>query len=114
MSSKQIDREDITASLVSRLVATQFPQWGHLPVRPVAVSGWDNRTFHLGDEMSVRLPSAERYAAQVVKEHRWLPRLATRPLPSRMPLFLHPGRPSSGVSYSMASPKGQGQAVMNR
>ncbi len=93
MSSKQIDREDITASLVSRLVATQFPQWGHLPVRPVAVSGWDNRTFHLGVEMSVRLPSAEGYAAQVEKEHRWLPRLAPHlPLPIPVPLAM--GRPT--------------------
>lgn len=90
--SPPIERDDIDAALVSRLVANQFPQWAHLPVRPVAVSGWDNRTF-LGDEMSVRLPSAEGYVAQVEKEHRWLPRLAPHlPLPIPVPLAM--GQPT--------------------
>jgi aminoglycoside phosphotransferase (APT) family kinase protein len=39
--------------------------------------------------MSVRLPSAERYVAQVEKEHRWLPYLAPLlPLPIPVPLAL--------------------------
>ncbi|MDQ3656808.1 MAG: phosphotransferase, partial [Chloroflexota bacterium] len=89
MPATHIGRDDIDTALVGRLVATQFPQWAHLPVRPVAVSGWDNRTFHLGNEMSVRLPSAEGYATQVEKEHRWLPRLAPHlPLPIPIPLAL--------------------------
>jgi len=66
----------ISDTLVCRLVATQFPQWKNLPVQPVAKSGWDNRTFHLGQHMLVRLPSAAEYALQVEKEQRWLPRLA--------------------------------------
>ena len=65
-----------SAERVRRLVAAQFPHYAHLPVTPVARSGWDNRTFHLGDDLSIRLPSAARYAAQVEKEHRWLPHLA--------------------------------------
>ncbi len=92
MNKVRIDREDITASLVSRLVAAQLPQWADLPVRPVDSSGWDNRTFHLGDEMSVRLPSAEGYAAQVAKEHRWLPRLGPH-LPLQIPVPLAMGVP---------------------
>ncbi len=47
------------ADLVRRLVAAQFPQWADLPVEPVVPGGHDNRTFRLGDELSVRLPSAE-------------------------------------------------------
>ncbi|MGG2476391.1 phosphotransferase, partial [Rhizobium sp. BR5] len=43
---------------------------------PVELSGWDNRSFRLGDDMLIRLPSAARYVAQVEKEHRWLPVLA--------------------------------------
>jgi aminoglycoside phosphotransferase (APT) family kinase protein len=42
---------------VRRLVAGQFPQWADLPVERVANGGWDNWTFHLGSEMSVRLPA---------------------------------------------------------
>ena len=77
----------IDAALVRRLVAEQFPQWAGLAVTPVACSGWDNRTFHLGAQMSVRLPSAEHYAPAVVKEQRWLPWLAPQlPLPIPQPL----------------------------
>jgi aminoglycoside phosphotransferase (APT) family kinase protein len=73
-------------------VARQFPQWAELPVRPVALSGWDNHTFHLGSAMKIRLPSAERYVAQVVKENRFLPLLAPQlPLPIPAPLAVgHP------------------------
>ena len=82
-----IERVNIDVPLVKRLVATQFPEWAHLAVRPVALGGWDNRTFHLGDEMSVRLPSAASYSQQVKKEQHWLPRLAPHlPLPIPDPL----------------------------
>jgi aminoglycoside phosphotransferase (APT) family kinase protein len=77
----------IDAALVTRLIARQFPRWADLPVRPVDAGGWDNRTFRLGDDMSVRLPSAAAYAAQVDKEQVWLPRLAPQlPLPIPRPL----------------------------
>ncbi len=62
--------------LAAALIAEQFPQWVHLPVTPVATSGWDNRTFHLGEEMLIRLPSSPDYAGQVLKEQQWLPHLA--------------------------------------
>jgi aminoglycoside phosphotransferase (APT) family kinase protein len=88
----------IDTDLVRRLVATQFPQWRHLPVSPVASGGWDNRTFHLGDEMTVRLPSAAAYVLQVEKEHRWLPRLAPLlPLPIPVPLAM--GEPAEGYPW---------------
>lgn len=51
--------------------------------------GWDNRTFRLGDDMLVRLPSARFYAPQVEKEHRWLPILAPQlPLPIPRPIAM--------------------------
>ena len=65
----------IDDALVRHLVATQFPQWKDLPIWPVSVGGWDNRTFHLGQHMLVRMPSAADYALQVEKEQRWLPKL---------------------------------------
>jgi aminoglycoside phosphotransferase (APT) family kinase protein len=64
----------------------------------VAGGGWDNRTFRLGEEMLVRLPSAERYVAQVAKEQFWLPRLAPRlPLPIPAPLAM--GAPGEGYPW---------------
>jgi aminoglycoside phosphotransferase (APT) family kinase protein len=48
--------------------------------------------------MSVRLPSAERYVAQVEKEHRYLPALGPRlPLPIPVPLGL--GKPGEGYPW---------------
>jgi aminoglycoside phosphotransferase (APT) family kinase protein len=88
-TSMSTDRMDIDVALVRRLISTQFPRWADLPIRPCEPGGWDNRTFHLGDHMTVRLPSAERYVAQVEKEHRWLPKLAPLlPLPIPVPLAL--------------------------
>nr|QQZ49180.1 phosphotransferase [Phenylobacterium glaciei] len=60
--------------------------------------GKNNTTFHLGDEMSVRLPSARHYVAQVEKEQAWLPRLAPQlPLPIPEPVGL--GAPGEGYPW---------------
>ncbi|MEM9082489.1 MAG: aminoglycoside phosphotransferase family protein [Planctomycetota bacterium] len=89
---------DIDASLVRRLIAEQFPQWSQFTVRPVEVGGWDNRTFHLGEGMSVRLPSAERYADKVKKETQWLPVLRDHlPLPIPQPIAV--GSPGCGYPW---------------
>jgi aminoglycoside phosphotransferase (APT) family kinase protein len=89
---------EINVSLVKQLVAEQFPEWTQLPIEPVELSGWDNRTFHLGQKMMVRLPSAEGYTPQVEKEHRWLPRLAQHlPLPVPKPVAM--GKPSKDYPW---------------
>jgi len=89
---------DIDAGLVSALVAEQFPDLADLPVRPVARQGWDNRTFRLGDELSVRLPSAEGYAAAVEKEERALRFLDGR-LPVAVPGVVAIGAPGRGYPF---------------
>ncbi|MGN4422316.1 aminoglycoside phosphotransferase family protein [Bacillus cereus group sp. MYBK30-1] len=66
----------INTELVKRLVQEQFPEWAHLEIKPVKFSGHDNRTFHLGKQMSVRLPSDAAYVPQVEKENKWLPILS--------------------------------------
>jgi aminoglycoside phosphotransferase (APT) family kinase protein len=90
---------DIEEELVTALVADQFPQWGDLPVRAVPRQGWDNRTFRLGEELCVRLPSAEGYAAAVAKEERAL-RFLTGRLPVAVPEVLALGEP--GCGYPLA------------
>jgi aminoglycoside phosphotransferase (APT) family kinase protein len=62
-------------------------------VTRVEFDGWDNTTFRLGEEMSVRLPSGDGYTAQVAKEQQWLPVLAGQ-LPLRIPQPLAEGEPS--------------------
>jgi aminoglycoside phosphotransferase (APT) family kinase protein len=90
-----VEKAAITPELVSRLVAAQFPRWADLPVTPVELDGWDNTTFRLGEDLAVRLPSADWYVAQVDKEHRWLPILAPE-LPLPIPWPLAKGIPGSG------------------
>ena len=93
------DKPEITLSLVSKLIAEQFPQWVHLSIRPVKVSGWDNRTFHLGEKMLIRLPSAQGYAPQAQKEQKWLPRLASQ-LSIPIPELLAVGEPSKHYPWN--------------
>lgn len=89
---------EITEGFVKNLIEEQFPQYAHLPVKTVPVQGWDNRTFRLGEEMLVRLPSAGKYMRQIKKEHKWLPKLASNlPLPIPVPLAL--GKPSKDYPW---------------
>jgi aminoglycoside phosphotransferase (APT) family kinase protein len=88
----------IDVALIQKLIATQFPKWRHLAISPVAQTGWDNRTFHLGKEMTVRMPSAADYALQVDKEQRWLPKLAPL-LPLTIPTPIAIGRPDEDYPW---------------
>ncbi|MEU8203384.1 aminoglycoside phosphotransferase family protein [Streptosporangium sp. NPDC049046] len=100
VESRSIDgRAGIDAGLVRRLVAAQFPRWSSLPVTPVEVDGWDNRTYRLGDEMTARLPTAAGYAPAVDKEDRWLPVLAPS-LPVDIPVPLAKGVPGEGYPFN--------------
>jgi aminoglycoside phosphotransferase (APT) family kinase protein len=91
-------RLTLDVETVSHLVAEQFPQWSHRSITPVRHPGWDNFTFHLGDDLLLRLPSAAEYSLAVAKEHRWLPELAARlPIPIPVPLGL--GRPGAGYPF---------------
>jgi aminoglycoside phosphotransferase (APT) family kinase protein len=93
-----LDRAAIDVSLARRLVDSQFPQWSDLPIAAVASDGWDNRSFRLGSELTVRLPSGNWYAQQVEKEQRWLPVIAPQvPLP--IPTPVAKGMPDDGFPY---------------
>ena len=92
-------RAGIDAGLVKRLVKAQFPQWSELAVEPVKVDGWDNRTYRLGEELTVRLPTAAAYAPAVDKEDEWLPRLAPH-LPVAVPEPVGKGVPGEGYVFN--------------
>jgi aminoglycoside phosphotransferase (APT) family kinase protein len=94
-------RAGISAELVERLIAEQFPQWAGLPVTPVKVDGWDNRTYRLGSELTARLPTHESYTAAVHKEHQWLPILAPS-LPVPIPEAVAKGEPGQGYPHHWA------------
>lgn len=76
---------DIPLPLVQKLIQTQFPAFASLAIQPVMVQGHDNRTFRLGTDLLVRLPTAHAYALKVPKEQQILPFLAkhlTVPIPT--------------------------------
>lgn len=98
MTAPTFAAASIDAPLVRRLIAAQFPDWSDLEVRPIEPGGWDNRTFRLGETMTVRLPSAEHYVRQVEKEQHWLPRLAPH-LPLPIPAPLEKGAPAEGFPW---------------
>lgn len=94
-----MDRHAIDVRLVRGLIHDQFPHWADLPVVPVLPGGNDNRTFRLGDVLSVRMPSAAGYAASVEKEQRWLPVIARHvPLPVPEPIAV--GAPGRGYEFA--------------
>ena len=83
---------------VRRLIESQFPEWSDVPITPAEPQGWDNRSFRLGEELVVRLPSDEAYAAQVEKEQHWLPILGPQ-LPLPIPTPVAKGEPDPGFPY---------------
>jgi aminoglycoside phosphotransferase (APT) family kinase protein len=92
------DRLGVLPETVAALLAAQFPEWAALPVKPIFPGGWDNRSFRLGETMVVRLPSAERYVAQVEREQAVLAKLAGR-LPVAVPEPLAVGAPGAGYPF---------------
>lgn len=79
----------IDEQLVIKLIAEQFPLWSNLSIKQVEVNGHDNKSFRLGDKMLIRLPSAQNYATQVLKEQKYLPLLApylSHPIPKPIAL----------------------------
>lgn len=86
---------NINVALVKKLISEQFPEWKDLEIKPVKNGGHDNRTFHLGEEMTVRLPSDKGYEPQVQKEAIWLPLLVKK------------------VSFPITEPIAQGNPTAN-
>jgi aminoglycoside phosphotransferase (APT) family kinase protein len=86
------------SELVRRLLAGQFPQWAHLPIRLVESYGTDHDIYRLGDGLSARLPRIDWAIAQARREAKWLPRLAPR-LPLAVPVQLAMGEPAEGYPF---------------
>jgi aminoglycoside phosphotransferase (APT) family kinase protein len=97
-----IDEEpQIDAALVRRLIASQFPHWADLDVKPVSAQGWSNKAFRLGRDKLVRMPRLAAYEAAIEKECLWLPRLAPL-LPLPIPLPLAVGQPQTEYAMKWA------------
>jgi aminoglycoside phosphotransferase (APT) family kinase protein len=76
-------------NLAHKLIAEQFPEYAHLSITSVEKQGHDNRTYRLGLDMLIRMPTAKSYALKVPKEQALLPKLAQHltvsiPVPIKM------------------------------
>lgn len=89
---------NINTDLARQLIAEQFPEYTHLPIISVEKQGHDNRTFRLGNEMLIRMPTAESYALKVPKEQQLLPKLAQH-LRVSIPTPIKMGAPSKDFPY---------------
>jgi aminoglycoside phosphotransferase (APT) family kinase protein len=88
-----MDGVEIDEGLVRSLLREQHPDLAGLELR-LAVGGWDNQLWRLGDELAVRMPRTARAPGLLRKEHRWLPVLAPR-LPLPVPTPVRIGEPSA-------------------
>ena len=110
------DEVDISADLVCKLVADQFPLLRDQPVTEFESPGTVNAIYRLGSELYVRLPRVERWWARgLQKELKWLPMLApglTLQVPEPLgagcrPQNIRSHGPSSGGSRAIPmSPNG--------
>lgn len=87
-----------TIDLAHKLIAEQFSEYGHLPITDVEKQGHDNRTYRLGNDMLIRMPTAESYALKVPKEHALLPKLAPH-LTVNIPVPIKMGGASEDYPY---------------
>lgn len=89
---------DINVDIAYRLIVDQFPEYAHLPIISVEQQGHDNRTYRLGSELLIRMPTAEAYALKVPKEQELLPKLAPY-LTLAIPIPVKMGMPSKYYPY---------------
>lgn len=80
--------------LVSRLLREQAPELAALTPRSSQSSGSSNWVFRLGDKHAIRLPRADSYVGDLLKEAQWLPRL-TPALSVPVPDVVFLGEPST-------------------
>jgi len=87
-----------TLDLAHKLILEQFPEYSNLPITDVEKQGHDNRTYRLGEQMLIRMPTAADYALKVPKEQELLPGLAKRVSVS-IPAPIKMGKPSADYPY---------------
>ena len=90
---------EIDNKLVESLVQKQLPQYSNLPITSVKQQGHDNRTFHLGNDMLIRMPSGQDYASKVEIEQKYLPKLAPH-ISLKIPRPIHMGKSSKDYPFN--------------
>jgi aminoglycoside phosphotransferase (APT) family kinase protein len=96
---------DVTTDLVTRLIRSQFPEWGGLRVRGVRSHGTVNALFRIGDDLVARFPILPGDPAAALKELEQEADAARRlraisPYPTPEPIAI--GEPGEGYPLPWA------------
>ncbi|MFV0255653.1 MAG: phosphotransferase [Erysipelotrichaceae bacterium] len=67
---------EFTIEQIRGIIEEQFPEYESYKITQVLPGGHDNRTFKIGEELTIRIPSNIGYVKQVAKEYKYLPLLA--------------------------------------
>lgn len=84
---------EIDLARAQRLIATQFPELDHLPVRLMG-QGWDNCVYLVGGEIGFRFPR-RTIAEQLLRNETQILPLLGSALPLRIPVPRWIGRPTA-------------------
>ncbi|QLE78368.1 aminoglycoside phosphotransferase family protein [Francisella sp. Scap27] len=90
--------QDVTLKLADKLIKNQFPEYSHLGLKSVEKQGHDNRTYKIGNDLLIRLPTAESYALKVPLEQDLLPKLA-KYITTSIPTPIKMGVPSDDYPH---------------
>ena len=101
IDESEFSEQHINTDLVKKLISEQFSEYAHLPIKSVRKQGHDNRTYRLGNDMLVRMPSAEYYALKVPKEQELLPLLKPY-LSVDIPIPIKMGNPSHDYPFNFS------------
>ncbi|MEE4301793.1 MAG: phosphotransferase, partial [Pseudomonadales bacterium] len=95
------DELALDEAVISRLLATQFPELADEPITPLSASGSSNRLYRLGAERLLRFPRQPGGGGSIEREARWLPLIASH-LPVPVPTMLEVDVPGEGHTEAWA------------
>ena len=100
-SKDEFNPDFINTNLITKLIDNQFPEYKNLSIKPVKKQGWYNRTYRLGKNKLIRLPSAEYYSIKIPKEQKYLPQIS-KYLTTTISKPIKIGNPSSFYPFNFA------------
>lgn len=89
---------NISVDLVRKIIYKQFPEYQSLTIQKVEKQGHDNRSYRLGCDMLIRMPSSKEYAQKIPIEQELLLKLAPF-INIKIPKPIKIGQPSKDYPY---------------
>jgi len=93
------DEVAVDDETVRRLVAEQFADIAHLPIRRIESTGTVNALFRIGDGYVARLPLLQEWSDDIEREWRWIPWFSGRLTSVRLPEPIFKGTPDGSYPF---------------